>query len=197
KSLKDFENSKQKDLYPAICEIIHNCLTANIPGIGKLNSISTDKKLAEIEFHYHIPTEIKKNEFLSIANEIFADYKTLKLSLSETQLSAGFMKGFIDLFFEKDGKYYFVDWKSDILPDYSSETICKTMLCEAYIFQYLIYSLAIHLYLKKRLKNYEIEKHFGGGLYIFLRGFDQQNQYGLWRHTCNQQLIERLEKCIL
>ena len=36
--------------------------------------------------------------------------------------------------------------------------------------QYLIYSLALHRYLQQNLVNYNVEEHFGGIYYLYLRG---------------------------
>lgn len=36
--------------------------------------------------------------------------------------------------------------------------------------QYLIYSLALHRYLKLRLPDYDPEQHLGGVYYLFIRG---------------------------
>jgi exodeoxyribonuclease V beta subunit len=44
------------------------------------------------------------------------------------------------------------------------------MLDHRYDLQYLIYSLALHRFLKGRVRNYAYEQHFGGALYLFLRG---------------------------
>jgi exodeoxyribonuclease V beta subunit len=46
------------------------------------------------------------------------------------------------------------------------------MAREAYFFQYLIYLVALHRYLRARLPGYDYERHFGGVAYLFLRGID-------------------------
>jgi exodeoxyribonuclease V beta subunit len=44
------------------------------------------------------------------------------------------------------------------------------MAREAYVLQYLIYTVALHRYLRLRLPDYDYERHFGGVFYLFLRG---------------------------
>ena len=41
-----------------------------------------------------------------------------------------------------------------------------------YLLQYLIYTVALHRYLRLRLPDYDYERHFGGVFYLFLRGMD-------------------------
>ena len=86
------------------------------------------------------------------------------------------MKGFIDLVFEQEGRFYFVDWKSNWLgPDsgwYARENIAREMARNFYNLQLSIYAVALHRYLQRRLRGYEYEKNFGGAFYIFLRGID-------------------------
>jgi exodeoxyribonuclease V beta subunit len=41
-----------------------------------------------------------------------------------------------------------------------------------YRLQYLLYSLALHRYLRGRLPGYDFAQHFGGVYYLFLRGLD-------------------------
>ncbi len=40
-------------------------------------------------------------------------------------IEKGFIKGFVDLVVEHDGRVYFADWKSDVLPSYALETIAE------------------------------------------------------------------------
>lgn len=81
----------------------------------------------------------------------------------------GLIKGFIDLCFEKDGKYYLVDWKTNWLADYSQPSLEKAMQEGDYFLQATIYAQA----LKRYLKLYDprpFEECFAGAYYIFVRG---------------------------
>jgi exodeoxyribonuclease V beta subunit len=39
-----------------------------------------------------------------------------------------------------------------------------------YYLQYHLYTLAVHRYLERRVPSYHYETHFGGALYLFVRG---------------------------
>lgn len=92
----------------------------------------------------------------------------------------GFFKGFIDLFFEHEGNYYFVDWKSNYLGDtkeaYSRPHLEKVMQDFQYTLQANIYREAVEKYLDIFQK-----KHlFGGYYYLFIRGLSLSGQTGIY-----------------
>lgn len=82
----------------------------------------------------------------------------------------GLFKGFIDLFFECDGKYYILDWKTNFLGmhlgDYSQNALETCMTEHDYYLQASIYTKAIHKYLSL----FDLEDKFSGTYYVFLRG---------------------------
>ena len=86
----------------------------------------------------------------------------------------GFMRGFIDLVFVHDGRFFLADYKSNYLgpnfSDYGTEALDTAMHQSAYTLQYLIYSVALHRWLRSRIDGYQYEQHFGGVYYLFLRG---------------------------
>lgn len=87
----------------------------------------------------------------------------------------GLLKGFIDLVFMHEQRYYVVDYKFNSLGNndaaYTPEALEAAMLTKRYDLQYSLYLLALHRLLKTRLgKDYDYDRHIGGGLYLFLRG---------------------------
>jgi exodeoxyribonuclease V beta subunit len=86
----------------------------------------------------------------------------------------GFLRGFIDLVFEHEGRFYLVDYKSNDLGeqarDYQRANLVHAMGEHHYFLQYLLYALSLHRHLKQRLAGYRYEQHFGGVFYLFLRG---------------------------
>ncbi|MDX1805076.1 MAG: exodeoxyribonuclease V subunit beta [Alcanivorax sp.] len=86
----------------------------------------------------------------------------------------GMLKGFIDLVFEHQGKYYVLDYKSNWLgadnDAYTREAMTTAVLEKRYEVQYVLYLLALHRLLKNRLPDYHPEQHLGGAVYVFLRG---------------------------
>ena len=97
-----------------------------------------------------------------------ADAENLKLADDSDNL----LKGFIDLLFRVDGKYYILDWKTNMASDndYSQESIRKMMDDSDYCLQYKIYTVAVIKWLQKYHKGFDHQKHFGGVFYLFVRG---------------------------
>lgn len=89
-------------------------------------------------------------------------------------LQEGLMKGFIDLFFECKGKYYLLDWKSNLLPSYDEASLLKSMDEGLYHIQANIYKDAVKKYLNIVEEN-DFDTCFGGIFYLYLRGFDGHN----------------------
>ena len=88
----------------------------------------------------------------------------------------GVLRGYIDLVFQADGKWWLVDWKSNWLgPNgdaYTPSTLQAEMDRHLYPLQYLLYTLALDRWLTLRVPGYQYERDFGGVRYLFLRGLD-------------------------
>lgn len=86
----------------------------------------------------------------------------------------GFLKGYIDLIFCEQGRYYVVDYKSNYLgdkqADYGQAALAHCMRSKHFVLQGHLYALAVHRYLRWQLADYNYEDHFGGIAYLFLRG---------------------------
>ncbi len=91
---------------------------------------------------------------------------------------SGFLRGFIDLVFEHDGRFYVLDYKSNHLgvspDDYVRDRLTPAMADHHYFLQYLLYSVAVHRYLRQRVVGYSYERHFGGVYYLFVRGISPE-----------------------
>ncbi|MBS0628669.1 MAG: UvrD-helicase domain-containing protein [Verrucomicrobia bacterium] len=76
------------------------------------------------------------------------------------------VKGFIDLVFVKEDRFYIVDWKTNWLgpseESYTDEKLHATMIEHDYYLQAKLYREALERYVK--------QLYFGGSFYIFLRG---------------------------
>ncbi|MAQ99571.1 MAG: exodeoxyribonuclease V subunit beta [Oceanospirillaceae bacterium] len=86
----------------------------------------------------------------------------------------GYLKGFIDLIFEWNGRYYVADYKSnylgDQLADYRPAALRQSMREHSYDLQSWIYLVALDQLLSQRLPDYVPQKHLGGSVYLYLRG---------------------------
>jgi exodeoxyribonuclease V beta subunit len=110
------------------------------------------------------------------------------------------MRGEIDLFFRKNGKYYVLDWKTNYLgaspEDYSPEKIRKDMARHLYVLQALIYVFAAHLFLKTRSPKYDYDRDFGGYAYVYVRGVDGKGN-GAYSGKPPKSLMEDMERVLL
>ena len=108
----------------------------------------------------------------------------------------GMLKGFIDLVFEHDGRYYVADYKSNWLgPDdaaYTPARMRAQILHSRYELQYVLYLFALHRLLKVRLPHYDYDRDVGGAVYLFLRGGRAPGQ-GLHVERPPRELIEELD----
>ncbi len=135
-----------------------------------LSELDEAKVLKEMEFYYalgRVDTE-------SI-NRILAGEEGVA-ELADKNLQ-GFLTGFIDLVFEHGGKYYIADYKTnylgEYLEDYSAEKLLQAMTEHNYGLQFWIYSLVLHNHLKNVVEGYDVEQHFGGVFYLFVRGMTE------------------------
>ncbi|GAA5219054.1 exodeoxyribonuclease V subunit beta [Corallincola platygyrae] len=98
----------------------------------------------------------------------------LPVFLPGTEQLQGMMHGFIDLIFEYQGRFYVADYKSthlgDSYDDYHFDALKQNNQEHYYDLQYLLYSVALHRYLKVRLPDYDPALHLGGVYYLYLRG---------------------------
>lgn len=109
----------------------------------------------------------------------------------------GLFKGFIDLVFEHQGRYYVLDYKSNWLgpsaADYQDGAMRQAMLEHRYDLQYVFYMLALHRQLSARLPGYDYDQHMGGALYWFVRGYESAGG-GLLHERPPRALIESLDR---
>jgi exodeoxyribonuclease V beta subunit len=114
----------------------------------------------------------------------------------EQSLLNGMFKGFIDLTFEYEGRYYVADYKSNWLgaddEAYTQEAMASAVLENRYDLQYVIYLLALHRQLKARLPDYNYDRHMGGAFYLFLRG-NRAASKGVFFDRPPRELIEGLD----
>ncbi|WP_462174088.1 exodeoxyribonuclease V subunit beta [Pseudoalteromonas xiamenensis] len=159
---------------------ILQCLNATLIVDGEqllsLQKLTMAQCLVEMEFHLPLKplTALKLNQLLTRITGHSA-----YLHFDEVQ---GLLKGFIDLIFEWQGRYFVLDYKSNYLgdspADYDFENLQTAMNSHQYHLQYIIYTVALHRLLKSRVADYDPDTHLGGSLYLFLRALpDNQGIY--------------------
>lgn len=191
-------------------KMLYNVLNAPIPGCGggsfKLSEIDPARKKCEFEFLYEFGSSFKTRELFTFAKEYFEQKFNLVCSDFEDESSyyeKGFFNGSIDLFFEDQGKFYIVDWKTnklDYMSAYKKERLPHAMAGSRYYLQYMIYTAALFKYLKHRLGFSGDEKSFyeqyvGGVRYIFVRGTYEEGN-GVFSDRMSYEEFKKLEEII-
>ena len=92
----------------------------------------------------------------------------------------GYLTGSIDLVLRRGEQFAIVDYKTNWLGTPGSseltawhhrpEAVARVMEQSHYSLQALLYTVALHRYLRWRLPGYDVERHFAGVLYLFVRG---------------------------
>ena len=123
----------------------------------------------------------------------------------------GYLTGSLDLVFRlPDGRFVVADYKTNKLgpPDqtltawhYRPSALEAEMSAAHYPLQGLLYSLALHRYLRWRLPGYDAARHLGGVLYLFVRGMvgpgsprSNGQPSGVWSWLPPAGLIESLSE---
>lgn len=163
----------------------------------RLDQLSNEKKLVEMEFYFPIQ-QLTAHDF----NRLLKEYSVLSVPVQDVEFKTikGMLKGFIDLTFVWNEQYFVLDYKSNHLgmaaEDYQQVAMEHAMAEHRYDIQLVLYTLALHRMLKLRVPDYEYEKHIGGGYYLFLRGMNTSGREGQFFHKPDQLLIEALDRLI-
>jgi exodeoxyribonuclease V beta subunit len=159
----------------------------------KLSEVNHVDRINELEFDFNM------NEFdaISVANVVGETEVRINTELFKIK---GVMNGKMDLFFRHNGKYYILDWKSNFLgftlDDYQKANVEEAMTDSNYHLQYLIYTMASRLYLKNRIPDFNYDDHFGGVVYLFLRGMRTGSDNGIFRSIPSKYVLNNLEELI-
>ncbi|MCK5913977.1 MAG: exodeoxyribonuclease V subunit beta, partial [Desulfuromusa sp.] len=148
-------------------------------GSFSLADLKPGSWIPEMEFFFPLQfmTSDKLRDCLKQYNPAYQSIDLAKLGETlQFKPVRGAVRGFIDMVFEHDGRYYLLDWKSNHLgyrvEDYGELALSRAMEDNLYPLQYLLYTVALNQYLLLRVKDYDYETHFGGVFYLFLRGMD-------------------------
>ncbi len=148
---------------------------------------------AEMEFLYPVAA-LAPADFLALP-EVPAPYRAALAQLGFAPLS-GYLKGFVDLIYRHDGRYYVLDYKTNWLgPDDSAYTAARMQQAIAgahYYLQYWLYTLALHRHLRACLPGYDYDRHVGGVRYLFLRGIASPGA-GVYAARPSRALVEALD----
>src|SRR5471032_2815031 len=121
-------------------------------------------------------------------------------ALPERQLH-GMLKGFADLVFEHEGRFWVLDYKSNALgagdAAYHQPALVAAMAEHRYDIQGAIYMLALHRLLQSRLGDqYDPAEHLGGAIFLFLRGIANQQTRGCYLIEPDSELLDGLDRLL-
>lgn len=161
-----------------------------------LNQIDEKQRLNEWQFYLRLSNPNALPEL----NKLLKKHSPISKNLPDLNLLEleGFIKGYVDCIVKIYDKFYILDYKSNALSafgyDFSQQNIEKEIGKSRYDLQYILYTLAIHRYLKFRLgNNYDYDKDFGGIAYLFLRGMNGTSNSGVYFEKPSKQLIEEMD----
>lgn len=177
--------------------LLEQVLHAPLPDGIALARISRQQRLVELEFDLpapHLSAEALQHTLRQLGYPLPA--------LNFRPLS-GWLRGFVDLIFIHNGRYYVLDWKSNHLGNtpaaYGPGPVGHAMFEHGYTLQGLLYLVALHRYLAQRLPDYDPAIHLGGIVYLFVRGVrpDWLNAAGqacgVWYQAADLAVVETLD----
>ncbi|HHE5606475.1 TPA: exodeoxyribonuclease V subunit beta [Klebsiella pneumoniae] len=183
---------------PVLTDWLGGVLKTRLPGPDiALNQLAARDKQVEMAFYLPIAqllTAERLDALIRQYDPLSADTPPL-----DFRRVRGMLKGFIDLVFRHEGRYYLLDYKSNWLGEdreaYTRPAMEQAMRAHRYDLQYQLYSLALHRYLRHRLADYDYDRHFGGVIYLFLRGMDgQEGGQGIFTTRPVRPLIDGLDQ---
>jgi exodeoxyribonuclease V beta subunit len=177
-----------------IHQMVNNVMNAEI-NIGetqfRLCDIDDERKLPELNFLFSVD---------KVNRQVVNDYLGEDAKLGGDTEIEGLMTGFMDLMFEHKGRYYILDWKSNHLgndpENYNQDCMDVAMTGSNYHLQYMIYTVALRRWLEKKIAGFDFETHFGGVVYVFLRGVRESRQTGIYIKRPEKSLIEELDEAL-
>lgn len=158
-------------------------------GFGDLWSIAPRDRLAEMEFEF--PLAAAEDATRSVTTAAIADLIDRHLPADDplagysdrlrglpAQRFRGFLTGSIDSVLRTpQGGFVIVDYKTNrlrpgdlVAEDFDRHAMAAEMMVAHYPLQALLYSVALHRYLRWRLPGYEPGAHLAGAQYHFVRG---------------------------
>ncbi len=185
----------------AVHRMFDRVCRTTVPGLGaSFAEIPKERRLHEWSFYLPMAA-IRPNGLAEIfgrfgSPRVRRDYAPLAAALSAREIH-GFLNGFVDLCCERQGRWHVVDWKSNHLgmraQDYGEDAMWRAMCGHHYVLQLHLYLLALHRHLRSRLPDYDIDRHLGGAVYVFLRGVDGSAERGWFTDRPTRPLIEALD----
>ncbi|MEJ7747249.1 MAG: exodeoxyribonuclease V subunit beta [Luteimonas sp.] len=163
-----YPDSELDDGVALLAALIRNTLNARLPEGVRLSELPAQSRRAELEFHFTLGAA-NSDDLLQLLHAHGIAQQRAGFGLRRRL--EGLMTGLIDLVYQHDSRWYVLDYKSNQLPAYDAAALEAAMQHSEYVLQALIYTLALHRWLRFRLGDaYDYARDFGGIRYLFCRG---------------------------
>lgn len=153
-----------------LASLVGRTLTAALPEGARLCALPEAARRAEMEFHFALESAPVDALLATLHGH---GWLRERRGFGLRRRLDGLMTGKIDLVYAHDGRYYVLDYKTNRLPGYEPAQLERAMADSEYTLQSLIYTVALHRWLRFRLgEAYDYARDFGGVRYLFCRGLD-------------------------
>ncbi|MGO1166856.1 MAG: UvrD-helicase domain-containing protein [Janibacter sp.] len=183
----------REDLATALVEVIDTPLGPLAPGTT-LRDVGTRDRLCEMDFELplgggdaatgtddallgdladlmreHLPSDDPVLPFADVVEDPIVGQQALR----------GYLTGSVDIVLRVDGRHLVVDYKTNWLGTvdeplttghYDPAALREAMNHSSYPLQAILYGVVLHRFLRWRQPGYDPTVHFGGVLYLYLRG---------------------------
>jgi exodeoxyribonuclease V beta subunit len=170
---------------PAVAALVSDVVRTPLDAGGglRLADVPRERRVDEMEFV--LPAAAVDPS--RIAAALSGDRARLGLPPADEAAVAGvtpgYLRGFVDVVFAAEGRYWIADYKSNWLgprtQDYGPAPLARAMAEHLYDLQALLYVIAVDRYLATRVEGYDYERHFGGVFYLFVRGMQPGARHGI------------------
>jgi exodeoxyribonuclease V beta subunit len=145
---------------------IRDALNAELPCGTRLCDVPHTQRREEIEFHLALAPARTREVYALLHRH---GYQKQRSGVAPQTLH-GLLTGKIDLTFAHAGRFHIVDWKTNRCAPYDATALRAEIALHDYDLQWLIYTLALHRWLRQQLHDYDYDRHVGEVYYLFVRG---------------------------
>ncbi|WP_158885508.1 UvrD-helicase domain-containing protein [Rhodanobacter sp. L36] len=182
------------DMLERIGRLIDRSRHADLGDGLRLIDVAPEHRIVEFEFQF--PVQQVSLARLRQLCTVHGEHGVVPASLDTTTLN-GMLTGFADLIVEWRGSFHVLDYKTNWLgarlQDYRDDSLNVSMAEHHYPLQALLYTVALHRYLRQRLDGYTAASQLGDSWYLFVRALGLEPGLGVWRHRWPPALIEALD----
>ena len=187
-------NVTSEEALERIGRMVDRARQADLGGGLRLCDIAPEQRIVEFEFQFPVhQVPLARLRQLCAAH---GQADVVPASLDAGTLN-GMLTGFADLIVEWDGRFHVLDYKTNWLGarlrDYRGSSLGAAMAEHHYPLQALLYTVALHRYLRQRMDGYTAERRLGESWYLFVRAIGLAPGHGVWRHHWPVALIEALD----